>query len=76
MAPRPQYVLVASVLVLRPLQAQISRPELTSPLTIPVFPSPSDGQVEDTYPGRANITWPDGSGYSVSADIKMIVIRT
>ena len=76
MAPRPQYLLVASVLVLRPLEAQISRPELLSPLTIPPYPAPSDGQVEDTYPGRANITWPDGSGYSVSANIEMIVIST
>ena len=66
MAPRPQFVLVALVLVLRPLEAQISRPESVSSLTIPAFPAPSDGEVEDTYPGRANITWPDGSGYSVN----------
>ena len=66
MAPRPQFVLVASVLVLRPLEAQISRPESVSSLAIPAFPVPSDGEVEDTYPGRANITWPDGSGYSVN----------
>ena len=70
MAPRPQYLLVASVLVLRPLEAQISRPELHSPLTIPEMPAPSAGQVEDTYPGCANITWEDGSGYSVSESLR------
>ena len=70
MAPRPQYLLVASVLVLRPLEAQISRPELHSPLTIPELPAPSAGQVEETYPGRANITWDDGSGYSVSQTLR------
>ena len=70
MAHRPQYLLVASVLVLRPLKAQISRPELHSPLTIPEMPAPSAGQVEDTYPGRANITWEDGSGYSVSESLR------
>ena len=46
--------------------AQIQKPETVQPLTIPAWPGPEDGEIEETYAGQVNITWQDGSGYSVN----------
>ena len=55
-----------SVLVLAAsARAQIARPDTRRSLAVPPHPDPSLGTVEETYGGRANVTWPDGSGYSV-----------
>ena len=64
MPPR-QITLIFLISASRLVTGQIAKPEFLQPLTIPEFPDVSLGQVEDTYPGRVNITWPDGAGYSV-----------
>ena len=46
-------------------RAQVARPDTRRSLAVPPHPAPSLGTVEETYSGRANVTWPDGSGYSV-----------
>ena len=69
MMPPWQSILFSLLTASRLVTGQIAKPEFQQPLTIPEFPEVSDGQVEDTYPGRVNITWPDGAGYSVRCNI-------
>ena len=40
------------------------RPEVTKSLTIPAPPEVSEATVTDLSPGQANLSWPDGGGYS------------
>ena len=40
------------------------RPEPVLTLTIPQYPDLALAEQTDTGPGQANLTWPDGAGYS------------
>ena len=40
------------------------RPEVSKSLAIPAPPAVSEASVTETSPGQANLTWPDGGGYS------------
>ena len=47
------------------IKCQIYKPEDIKPLSIPPWPDVKNGKTEEIYGGRVNITWEDGSLYSV-----------
>ena len=56
---------LSTIVVTDFVQSQISKPEIVQSLDVPPLPDLDNGNIEETYHGRANVTWPDGSGYSV-----------
>ena len=40
------------------------RPEVLQSLELPPTPQVSEASLTSTYPGQANLSWPDGGGYS------------
>ena len=57
--------IISPLLVTDFVQSQIAKPEIVQTLDVPTLPDLEDGNIEETYHSRANVTWPDGSGYSV-----------
>ena len=65
MPSRQRLIVIFILLSVASIKGQISKPEDIKPLSIPPWPEVKDGKIEETFGGRVNITWEDGSQYSV-----------